>query len=62
MAPRGLARAPLLAGCCSRRLCLSLAVLGSILDGVATPTEAASVGAVGAMLLAARKAGVCANC
>jgi tripartite ATP-independent transporter DctM subunit len=31
------------------------AVLGSILYGVATPTEAASVGAVGAMLLAARK-------
>jgi tripartite ATP-independent transporter DctM subunit len=31
-------------------------VLGSILAGIATPTEAASVGAVGAMLLAARKA------
>ncbi len=29
-----------------------VAVLGSILGGVATPTEAASVGAVGAMLLA----------
>ena len=36
---------------------LIVAVLGSILYGVATPTEAASVGAVGAMLLAARKAG-----
>ena len=36
---------------------LVVAVLGSILYGIATPTEAASVGAVGAMLLAARKAG-----
>jgi tripartite ATP-independent transporter DctM subunit len=34
---------------------LIAAVLGSILFGVATPTEAASVGAIGAMLLAARK-------
>jgi tripartite ATP-independent transporter DctM subunit len=34
-------------------LLLIVAVLGSILAGVATPTEAASVGAVGAMLLAA---------
>ena len=33
-------------------LMLILAVLGSILGGVATPTEAASVGAVGAILLA----------
>ena len=32
---------------------LIVAVLGSILKGVATPTEAAAVGAVGAMLLAA---------
>jgi len=31
---------------------LILAVLGSILGGIATPTESASVGAVGAMLLA----------
>ena len=31
---------------------LVLAVLGSILKGVATPTEAASVGAIGAILLA----------
>ncbi|MGA7973671.1 MAG: TRAP transporter large permease subunit [Pseudolabrys sp.] len=37
-------------------LALIAAVLGSILLGIATPTEAASVGAVGAMLLAARKA------
>jgi tripartite ATP-independent transporter DctM subunit len=34
-------------------LLLILAVLGSILGGIATPTEAASVGAVGAVLLAA---------
>ena len=34
---------------------LIAAVLGSILLGVATPTEAAAVGAVGAILLAARK-------
>ena len=36
-------------------LMLILAVLGSILAGIATPTESASVGAVGAMLLAATK-------
>jgi tripartite ATP-independent transporter DctM subunit len=36
-------------------LMLMLAVLGSILAGIATPTESASVGAVGAMLLAATK-------
>lgn len=34
-------------------LLLILAVLGSILAGIATPTEAAAVGCVGAMLLAA---------
>jgi tripartite ATP-independent transporter DctM subunit len=34
-------------------LALIAAVLGSILGGIATPTEAASVGAVGAMILAA---------
>jgi len=34
-------------------LALIIAVLGSILAGIATPTEAASVGSVGAMLLAA---------
>jgi len=33
-------------------LALIVAVLGSILTGIATPTEAASVGAVGAMVLA----------
>lgn len=36
-------------------LALILAVLGSILGGAATPTESASVGAVGAMILAAFK-------
>jgi tripartite ATP-independent transporter DctM subunit len=36
-------------------LILILAVLGSILTGIATPTESASVGAVGAMVLAAAK-------
>jgi tripartite ATP-independent transporter DctM subunit len=36
-------------------LLLILAVLGSILAGIATPTESASVGAVGAMLLAGFK-------
>jgi tripartite ATP-independent transporter DctM subunit len=36
-------------------LALMLAVLGSILAGIATPTESASVGAVGAMLLAAAR-------
>ncbi len=34
-------------------LLLIISVLGSILGGIATPTEAASVGAVGAMVLAA---------
>jgi tripartite ATP-independent transporter DctM subunit len=36
-------------------LALIAAVLGSILGGIATPTEAASIGAVGAIVLAARK-------
>ena len=38
-------------------LLLILAVLGSILGGVATPTEAASVGAAGALLMAGVKMG-----
>lgn len=37
-------------------LALILAVLGSILGGIATPTEAASIGAIGSMLLTARRA------
>jgi tripartite ATP-independent transporter DctM subunit len=36
-------------------LALIVAVLGSILGGIATPTEAGSIGAVGAILLAVRK-------
>jgi len=36
-------------------LLLIIAVLGSILAGIATPTEAASVGAIGAILLAATR-------
>lgn len=39
-------------------LILILAVLGSILLGIATPTEAAGVGALGAMLLAVRSLSV----
>src|SRR5690606_37964142 len=38
-------------------LALIVAVLGSILGGIATPTEAAAVGAVGTMLLAALRVG-----
>lgn len=37
---------------------LIFSVLGAILGGVATPTEAASVGAVGALLMAGRRLGV----
>ncbi len=36
---------------------LIFAVLGAILGGIATPTEAASVGAVGALLMAGRRHG-----
>ncbi len=57
-APRGLKLARKLAEVLVAPVLLILAVLGSILGGVATPTEAASVGAVGAILLAARKAGL----
>jgi tripartite ATP-independent transporter DctM subunit len=39
-------------------LILILAVLGSILMGIATPTEAAGVGALGALLLAMRSLGL----
>ncbi len=38
-------------------LLLIVAVLGSILGGIATPSEAASVGAIGALLLAATRGG-----
>jgi TRAP-type mannitol/chloroaromatic compound transport system permease large subunit len=54
-APRGFALARKLATVLVAPVLLILAVLGSILGGVATPTEAAAVGAVGAILLAARK-------
>lgn len=37
---------------------LIIAVLGAILGGIATPTEAASVGAVGAVILAGHRLGV----
>src|SRR6202451_2112721 len=52
-APRGFALARRLIAVLVAPIALILAVLGSILGGVATPTEAASVGAVGAILLAA---------
>jgi TRAP-type mannitol/chloroaromatic compound transport system permease large subunit len=55
-APRGLALARRLAEVLVAPILLILAVLGSILGGLATPTEAASVGAFGAILLAARRA------
>jgi tripartite ATP-independent transporter DctM subunit len=54
-APRGFAMAKRLIEVLIAPLLLILAVLGSILGGVATPTEAASIGAVGAILLSARK-------
>jgi tripartite ATP-independent transporter DctM subunit len=57
-APRGFALARKLAQVLVAPVLLILAVLGSILGGIATPTEAASIGAVGALLLAARKAGL----
>jgi len=44
-----------IAGVLAPPLILIVAVLGSILSGIATPTEAASVGAVGAVLLAAHR-------
>jgi tripartite ATP-independent transporter DctM subunit len=56
-APHGLALARRLIAVLIAPLLLILAVLGSILGGAATPTEAASVGAVGSILLAARKSG-----
>jgi TRAP-type mannitol/chloroaromatic compound transport system permease large subunit len=54
-APRGLVLARRLAEVLVAPVALILAVLGSILAGLATPTEAAAVGAVGAILLAARR-------
>lgn len=54
-APRGLALLRRLSVALVAPLALIMAVLGSILAGIATPTEAASIGAVGATLLAARR-------
>jgi tripartite ATP-independent transporter DctM subunit len=54
-APHGMALAGRLSAVLVAPILLILAVLGSILAGIATPTEAASVGAVGAILLAAFK-------
>src|SRR3984885_14149489 len=56
--PRGFALARRLIAVLIAPIALILAVLGSILGGIATPTEAASVGAVGAILLAAYRAGL----
>jgi len=56
-APRGFALARRLITVLIAPIALILAVLGSILGGVATPTEAASVGAVGAIVLAALRTG-----
>src|SRR5882724_13250324 len=52
-APKGLALARQLAQALLAPVLLIAVVLGSILIGLATPTEAAAVGAVGAILLAA---------
>jgi len=52
-APTGVALAPKLGGVLVAPVLLIVVVLGSILVGLATPTEAAAVGAVGAILLAA---------
>ena len=49
-APHGFALVRRLIAVLIAPIALILAVLGSILGGIATPTEAASVGAVGAML------------
>jgi tripartite ATP-independent transporter DctM subunit len=56
--PRGMAFAVKLAEVLVAPVLLILAVLGSILGGIATPTEAASIGAVGAIALAARKTAI----
>lgn len=53
-APKG-SNAPHLAGALAAPLLLIAVVLGSILGGLATPTEAAAIGAFGALLLTARK-------
>jgi len=57
-APRGLAQLPRLLAALVAPVALILAVLGTILGGIATPTEAAAVGAVGAIVLAALRSGL----
>ena len=56
-APEGLGRVTLseVAGALVPPVALVLCVLGSILFGIATPTEAASVGAMGTLLLGAQR-------
>jgi tripartite ATP-independent transporter DctM subunit len=54
-APHGVALARRLAEVLVAPVALIVVVLGSILGGLATPTEAAAVGAFGAILLTARK-------
>jgi tripartite ATP-independent transporter DctM subunit len=54
-APRGLALARRLAAVLVAPIFLIVAVLGSILGGLATPTESAAIGAFGAILLALRR-------
>mgnify|MGYP001765795729 FL=1 len=56
-APEGLGRVTFIevAGALIPPVALVLCVLGSILIGIATPTEAASVGAVGTLLLAGQR-------
>ena len=56
-APRGWALSRRLLTVLIAPIALILAVLGSILGGIATPTEAASVGAVGAIVLAMLRSG-----
>src|ERR1700733_12928957 len=56
-APRGFALLRRLVAVLIAPIALIVAVLGSILGGIATPTEAASVGAVGAILLAMLRSG-----
>ena len=54
-APRGLALVAQVGKAIGRACLLIVVVLGSILIGLASPTEAAAVGAVGAVLLAAQR-------
>src|SRR5262245_30377368 len=54
-APKGAAMARRLVDALVAPIALIIVVLGSILGGLATPTEAAGVGAFGAILLTARK-------